>query len=221
MDGTLFDSEKLWDVSLAELADRLGGTLSAQQRAALVGSNLVDTISMVHEAFDVHAGAEESGRWLLARTKQLFADGMIFKPGALDLVAAVRAAGVPAAIVTSTPRDLTDVALQNFPAASFQASICGDEVTHTKPDPESYLLAAGRLGVPTMDSVAIEDSPRGIESAERAGCAVVAVPSEVPVPPGPHRVVVDSLVGVTVQWLGELPTRLGTARRGAGAPSVR
>lgn len=220
MDGTLFDSEKLWDISLAELADRLGGMLSAQERAALVGSNLVDTISMMHEAFGVDADAEESGRWLLARTKQLFAAGMVLKPGAVELVAAVRAAGVPAAIVTSTARDLTDVALRNFPAGSFQASVCGDEVTRTKPDPESYLLAADRLGVSTVGAVAIEDSPRGIDSAERAGCAVVAVPSEVPVPPGPYRVVVDSLVGVTVEWLGTLPARLGTAGRAAGASNV-
>lgn len=208
MDGTLFDSEKLWDVSLDELAATLGGTLSAATRKSLVGSNLYESIDMVHQDLGVDADPERSGLWLLQRTKELFAQGLPWKPGAQDLLAAVRAAGVPRALVTSTHRELTDVALRNFPDGTFDVVICGDEVTHTKPHPESYLSAASRLGVDAMDCVAIEDSPRGIASAEAAGCAVVAVPSEVPIEAGPRRVVIDSLVGVTVDWLATLPGQL-------------
>jgi HAD superfamily hydrolase (TIGR01509 family) len=208
MDGTLFDSEKLWDVSLDELAASLGGTLSTATRKSLVGSNLYESIDLVHKDLGVDADPERSGLWLLRRTKELFAEGLPWKPGAQQLLTAVRAAGVPRALVTSTHRELTDVALGNFPDGTFDVVICGDEVTHTKPHPESYLTAASRIGVAAADCVAIEDSPRGIASAEAAGCAVVAVPSEVPIDAGPRRVVIDSLVGVTVDWLAALPGRL-------------
>src|SRR5690242_12278307 len=40
MDGTLVDSEKVWDVGLTELAGRYGGVLSADARARMVGSNM-------------------------------------------------------------------------------------------------------------------------------------------------------------------------------------
>jgi HAD superfamily hydrolase (TIGR01509 family) len=207
MDGTLFDSEKLWDISLDDLAASLGGRLSPETRKALVGANLFESVTMVHADLGVTADPQVTGPWLLNRTKELFCEHLPWKEGALELVQAVRDAGIPAALVTSTHRDLTEVALRSFPPDTFGVVVCGDEVTHTKPHPESYLTAAARLGVDPADCVAIEDSPRGIASAEAAGATVVAVPSEVPVAPGPHRVVIDSLVGVTVDWLASLPAR--------------
>ena len=47
MDGTLVDSEKLWDVSLAELACELGGELSTATREAMIGSNMADTLELM------------------------------------------------------------------------------------------------------------------------------------------------------------------------------
>ena len=55
--------------------------------------------------------------------------------------------------------------------------VTGNDVVLPKPDPEPYLLAAKRLGFPTSDVLAFEDSPRGVASAREAGCPVVAVPN--------------------------------------------
>ena len=54
------------------------------------------------------------------------------------------------------------------------------------------------LGVPAARCLAIEDSPTGALAAERAGCAVLVVPCEIPVPDGPGRRFRDSLVGLTL-----------------------
>jgi beta-phosphoglucomutase-like phosphatase (HAD superfamily) len=109
----------------------------------------------------------------------------------------VRAAGWPTALVTSTHRGLVDVALESIGAEFFDVVVCGDEVPATKPAPDPYLVAATKLGVPAAGCVAIEDSPAGARSAEAAGCAVLVVPSEVPVPPGQRRVCRAGLVGLT------------------------
>jgi HAD superfamily hydrolase (TIGR01509 family) len=209
MDGTLVDSEKIWDVTLDELAARLGGVLSGATRRAMVGSNLARSLQMLHDDLGITGGdLDGDARWLLDRTKAYFARGLPWQPGARELLAAVHAAGIPTALVTSTHRDLVDVALRSIGAHYFDVAVCGDEVSRNKPDPEAYLKAAALLGVDAADCVAIEDSPTGIAAAEAAGCAVLAVPSEVPVPPGPLRTVRDSLVGVDTGHLaGLLATR--------------
>jgi HAD superfamily hydrolase (TIGR01509 family) len=208
MDGTLVDSEKIWDVTLDELAARLGGVLSGATRRAMVGSNLARSLTMLHEDLGIADGdLDGDGRWLLSRTKEYFAHGLPWQPGARELLEAVHAAGIPTALVTSTHRDLVDVALRSIGAHYFDVSVCGDEVRRNKPHPEAYLRAAALLGVPPGDCVAIEDSPTGIAAAEAAGCAVLAVPSEVPVGPGPLRTVRDSLDGVDLPYLAGLLSR--------------
>ena len=66
------------------------------------------------------------------------------------------------------------------------------------------------LGVPIEACVAVEDSPNGALSAERAGAAVLVVPCEVPVPAGPGRVHRDDLVGLTAAELGAVLAAVGT-----------
>jgi HAD superfamily hydrolase (TIGR01509 family) len=209
MDGTLFDSEKLWTVSLTELAERLGGELSLATRLAMVGTNVPETVVMLHEDLGVVDGVEASAEFLLARTKQLYRERLPWLPGARELLAAVRAAGLPTALVTSTPRDLVDVAVAAIGPGMLDAIVAGDEVRHNKPHPESYLRAAELLGVRPACCLAIEDSPAGVASAEAAGCPVLAVPHEVPLPPGPHRVVRETgLRGVTVDTLRSIHASL-------------
>jgi beta-phosphoglucomutase-like phosphatase (HAD superfamily) len=83
-------------------------------------------------------------------------------------------------------------------------TVTGDDVTRTKPDPEPYRLAAKLLDVDPGNCVALEDSPNGVASATAAGCRVVAVPSLVPIPSGPGRLVVSSLREVTLETLRAL-----------------
>ena len=80
----------------------------------------------------------------------------------------------------------------------FDVLVCAEDVAATKPDPEPYLLAAKLVGVPAGDCFALEDSPNGVGSAEAAGCQVFAVPSLVPIPSAPGRIVVRSLCDLTV-----------------------
>jgi len=198
MDGTLFDSERLWTVSLNELAARLGGEISPATRAAMVGTNVTETIVMLHDEVGLAGDVAASTDWLLDRTMQLYRGGLPWLPGARALVRAVRDAGLATALVTSTTRGMVNVALRTIGAGNIDVVVAGDEVTHNKPHPESYLRAADLLGRQPAECLAIEDSPAGIASAEAAGCPVLAVPRELPIGPGPHRVVRASLAGLTV-----------------------
>jgi HAD superfamily hydrolase (TIGR01509 family) len=212
MDGTLLDSEKLWDVALEDLATVLGGDLSARARRRMVGSSLARSVAIMHDDLGIDADPESSGAYLTERAAELFRTSLVWKPGARELLHAVHAAGVPAALVTSTNRPLTEIALDTLGRELFAASVCGDEVVHPKPHPEPYLTAAALVGANPEHCVAIEDSPLGIASAEAAGCVVLAVPSEVAIEPAPTRSVRDSLTGVTLPDLAAMVRSWSDAR---------
>ena len=200
MDGTLVDSEKVWTVSLVETARWLGGELSAPAREDMVGSNMARTLVIMFDDLGLDrdpARMAQAEQWMTARTGELFAAGLEWRPGALEALRTVRAAGWPTALVTNTGRGLTEMALESIGREHFTVTVCGDEVPRGKPDPDPYLRAAELLGVAPQECLAVEDSPTGALAAERAGAAVLVVPCEVPVSAGPRRVHRDSLVGLT------------------------
>jgi HAD superfamily hydrolase (TIGR01509 family) len=208
MDGTLIDSEKLWTIALCELAGWLGGSLSQAARDAMVGSNMDRTMRiLLAEVGKLPEPAimAEGTAWLDNRARELFEDGLDWRPGAREALVAVRAAGFATALVTSTERRLTEIALRTIGSEFFDVTVCGDEVDgQNKPLPEPYLRAARLLGVDPGDCVAVEDSPTGAVSAEAAGCTVLVVPSETAVAPGERRVLRESLVGVDAAFFTEL-----------------
>jgi HAD superfamily hydrolase (TIGR01509 family) len=208
MDGTLVDSEKLWDIGLRELTEQLGGELDAKTRDSLVGSNMDSTVRVLFALVGLEpepAAMEKATQWLNERTASLFRAGLPWRAGAREVLESLQAHGVPMALVTSTERSLTELALDSIGRSFFTATICGDEVGgHNKPDPTPYLMAADLLGVPATRCVAVEDSPMGMRSAVAAGCTVLVVPAEVPVAPGEGWIVRESLVGVDAYTLGAL-----------------
>jgi HAD superfamily hydrolase (TIGR01509 family) len=209
MDGTLVDSEPVWDEALKELARWLGGELSADARRQTLGTNVEVSVRIVQaDVGRPDADPELSGKKLIEEAGARFAPGLVWLPGARELIDAVRAAGIPTALVTNTERPLVEVALGDLVGQLFDVSVAGDEVAHAKPAPDPYLTAARLLGVDPAATVAIEDSPTGTASAVAAGCAVLVVPAgDVPVPPGPGRTVAATLAGVTVADLSALLPR--------------
>jgi HAD superfamily hydrolase (TIGR01509 family) len=170
----------------------------------MVGSNMARTLGIMFDDLGLERDPlrmAQAEQWMTARTGELFAAGLEWRPGALEALRTVRAAGLPAALVTNTGRALTEMALDGIGREHFTVTVCGDEVPRGKPDPDPYLRAAELLGVPVGDCLAVEDSPTGSLAAQRAGAAVLVVPCEVPVPGGPGRVHRASLVGLTVDDL--------------------
>src|SRR5438552_12273733 len=104
MDGTLLDSEKVWDVALADTATWLGGDLSPTARRRMVGSSMGRSVAILHSDLDVDADPESSAAYLTERTAELFRTDLVWRPGAYELLVALREEGVPAALVTSTHR---------------------------------------------------------------------------------------------------------------------
>nr|WP_233531920.1 HAD family hydrolase [Antrihabitans sp. YC2-6] len=201
MDGTLLDSEKLWDIAVYELAEYLGGTMTPQIRHALIGASGPNALAIIFDSLELEPHPEAvgaAGAWLEKRITGLFEGGIPWRPGARDALAMTRDAGLPMALVTNTKRDLAEYGLDTMGREYFDASVCGDEVVDGKPAPHVYLRAAELLDLEPSQCLAIEDSATGALAAEAAGCRLLVVPCEVPVPPGPGRVMRDTLIGMTL-----------------------
>ncbi len=196
MDGTLVDSEKLWDVALHALYGRFGAKMSPQVRASTVGGSSETVMQIVYSDLGLApdpVSMTESADWLHEYTGELFEDGLPWLPGAQELLDRLSAATVPMALVTNTRRNLTERALNSIGRQYFSATVCGDEVSNGKPAPDPYLRAAELLGLDPGGCLAIEDSVTGAAAADAAGCPVLIVPNDVEVPGGPRRRHVDSL----------------------------
>ncbi len=205
-DGTLVESEAAWVRAERRLAEELGGTWSDDQGDAAVGQAIVDT------AADVLAAAgrddldplEWAGVLTRYAAQEVASQTTEFRPGALELLADARRAGVPCALVSATWSSSLHAFLPQVPPGSFAVVVGGDDVTHGKPAPDPYLLAARQLGVDAAACVALEDSLTGSASALAAGCVVVGVPFRQQLTPRPGLVLRDTLVGLTVDDLGAL-----------------
>ena len=201
MDGLLVDTEPLWLETETEVMARLGAPWTPEDQQALLGGSMTRTVGYLLARATRPAPPELVERWMnegvLARVR---AGRAKVQPGARELLAEVAAAGLPHALVTSSQRVFAEAVL-GATGITFPLTVCAEDVTAGKPDPEPYLLAAKLLDADPVRCVALEDSPNGVASAAAAGCQVLAVPSLVPIPPAPRRVVVASLAGVS---LGEL-----------------
>jgi HAD superfamily hydrolase (TIGR01509 family) len=201
MDGLLVDSEPLWFVAESAVMARLGAAWDPADQHALVGGSLGRTVEYLLAKATRPVDPGVVGSWLTETMVELVSTRpLIILPGAADLVAEVAAAGLPCALVTSSEPAVVEAILARVDVR-FDVVVCAADVARTKPDPEGYLLAAAKLGVDPWRCIALEDSPNGVAAAEAAGYRVVAVPSVVPVPAAPGRVVLDTLAGVTLAQL--------------------
>jgi beta-phosphoglucomutase family hydrolase len=138
--------------------------------------------------------------------RELVRKNVIPLPGAVELVRALNAARIPAAIATSAPYPNIDVILDGLCIKDcFQAIASGLEVKESKPDPAVFLLAAKKLGVAPARCAVIEDAVAGVAAAKAAGMKALAVTNSHPDGSLRHADrVVDSLAGVTVADLRAL-----------------
>ncbi len=132
------------------------------------------------------------------------------RPGALALLAELRDARVPTALVSASPRRVVDMVLGTIGRDWFAVTLAAEDTPRTKPAPDPYLAAAARLGLDPAVCVAVEDTPTGVASASAAGCAVLAVPSTgTAIPDGSRITLLDSLEHADLDLLGRLTAAPG------------
>ncbi|GAA4393806.1 HAD family phosphatase [Tsukamurella soli] len=203
MDGTLLDSEKLWDIAVEEFTASLGSEMTPELRLTTLGNATRAALDKIYD----HAGTPTHERdhvrdeqWVSDRVIELFETGIPWMDGAREALALCAGLGIPLVLVTNTIRSVTEHALGTLGRERFAATVCGDEVAAPKPAPDPYLRGAGLAGVPPERCVAFEDSATGAAAALAAGCRVVTA-GPAPVAPGTRAVHRTTLAGLTAEHL--------------------
>ena len=130
--------------------------------------------------------------------EQLAEHGVPWRPGARELLEALREASVPTALVTMSIGRWPTTSCARSRSTAFDVIVTGDSVDNAKPHPEPYLVAAAQLGVDVRECVAIEDSPAGLTSAWSAGAVTVGVPNFIALDEAPAHVLWQTLADKSV-----------------------
>ncbi|MFJ7056340.1 HAD family hydrolase [Streptomyces griseobrunneus] len=205
MDGTLVDTEVLWWETAREVAAGLGHRLTDADAPEVVGRAVADTAAHL---IGVTGGDSSTLSDTAAELTDSFFRkvdaGAPLRPGAAALLASLEGAGVPFALVSASPRSVVDaVVAGSLAGVDFAFTLSADDTVRTKPHPDPYRTAAERFAADPAACVAVEDSPDGTASADAAGCAVLVVPSLLPVAPGRGRTFARSLEEVDLGVLSD------------------
>ena len=177
MDGVIFDSERAYVAAYKALAPKYGlDDVEAVHRACMdsIGVTRVKTreifFSYVGHEFDYDRYREEVQLLLNQQEFEL-------KPGVFELFDWLKENGASIALASSTRQVNVSRMLDHAGlTAYFNAIICGDMVSRSKPDPEIFLTAASRLDAAPSGCFVIEDSYNGIRAAHAAGMHPIMVP---------------------------------------------
>ncbi|WP_373211271.1 HAD family hydrolase [Allofournierella massiliensis] len=178
MDGLMFDTERMYQKAWLQAGRQMGAPMEPEIVDRLRGRNREGCARVCREAFgeDFDFDAMRTAcRALMARWIE--EDGLPVKPGLYELLAELERRGIPAVLATSTTRDSAWSHLQRAKVDRyFLGAVCGDEVSHSKPDPEVFLKAAALAGRDPARCMVLEDSPAGVRAGAAAGCFTVMVP---------------------------------------------
>jgi HAD superfamily hydrolase (TIGR01509 family) len=177
-DGLLLDTEEAWTRAEEILFARYGSSFTMEHKRSLLGSSRRVAAAKL-EAMLVRPGQGEA---LMEELHDLVMEEALEptqpRPGALDLLAALIATGVPIGLASNSSRSFVERTLggAGLLDGRFAAIVTANDVDQPKPAPDLYLAACAALDADPTCSAALEDSAPGVVSAHAAGMFVIAVP---------------------------------------------
>lgn len=181
MDGVLLDSERITRIMWKQAGDEYHIDDVATAVRDCTGSSRPDQWAYLKNKYGQDFPAKE----FRERCSELFHNyvdqhGLPVMPYAKDILEYLKTKPYKIALASSTRHDTVTHELKEAGLFDYFESItCGDQVTHSKPDPEIYITACKSIDISPENCVAVEDSPNGIRSAYKAGMKCVMVPDQI------------------------------------------
>jgi HAD superfamily hydrolase (TIGR01509 family) len=177
-DGLLLDTEPCWTVAEEALFRAHGRVFDLDAKRALVGTSPKTSAPILERLLDQPGAGQALGGELYALALSEISAGAKPRPGATELVAALRSAGLPLAVASNSPRSHLLAGLRRVGIeGEFDVVLGVDDVANPKPAPDLYLQACRGLSVDPADAIALEDSLPGVSAAKAAGMRVIGIPS--------------------------------------------
>lgn len=181
LDGVIVDTAHYHYIAWKRLASEFGITLTPQHNELLKGVSRMRSLEIVLSLGNIQlsdsemeALADKKNKWFIEYIESVRPEEIF--PGVKDMLVNCRKKNLKVALASSSknaPRVIELLGLANL----FDTMVDGTMITHTKPDPEIFLLAAKRLGITPDKCVVFEDAEAGVEAAIAAGMKCVGVGS--------------------------------------------
>ena len=177
-DGLLLDTEEAWTRAEEALFARHGSTFTIEHKRELIGTSPTTSAAKLEVMLDMPGQGSALMEELHDQVMEEALAGVPARPGALELVDAVRAAGLPVGVASNSARAFVErvLSVAGLLDGHFDVVVTADDVANPKPAPDLYLAACAALGAEPGRSAALEDSAVGAAAAVAAGMYVVAVP---------------------------------------------
>jgi len=182
LDGVIVDTAHYHFLAWKRLGKELGVDLTEADNEKLKGVSRMQSLQIILDMGKINI-AKERKESLATRKNEWFVEFVeamkpeeIF-PGVKDLILSLRKKNIKIALASSSknaPRVVELLGISNL----FDVIVDGSMIIDTKPDPEIFLLTAGKLGMKPEDCVVFEDAEAGVEAAIRARMKCVGVGSE-------------------------------------------
>jgi beta-phosphoglucomutase-like phosphatase (HAD superfamily) len=188
MDGLIVDTEPIHFHAFRDYLRQFEVEMPESLMRGLVGFSEAENMRDLKAKYGIETPVEE----MVLRRRAIYlelvrTEPLTVFPGFWELTEEIAKRGLKQAVVSSSTRDQVEIVLPRLfemrpdlrgPDNHFDAVVTGSDITHTKPAPDIYLLAAEKVGVPPEECLAFEDTPPGVKAATSAGCTAVAVPNE-------------------------------------------
>ena len=177
-DGLLLDTEPCWTAAQEALFRSHGRAFDLAAKRALVGTSPRTAEPILEELLAAPGAGRQLSDEMYALALTEISEGASSRPGAKELVARLRSAGVPLAVASNAPRRHLLAGLRRVGLEDTFGVVLGvDDVGKPKPAPDLYLEACRALKVAPSAAIALEDSPPGVAAALAAGLWVIGIPS--------------------------------------------
>lgn len=178
MDGLMIDSERVTFECYQERLKDMNLTMDEEFYKTLLGKPIKGIYQRFYDVYGNDFPIEN----VIQDVHQLMAErfeteGVPVKKGLVELLHYLKDNNYKTIVATSSNRDRVDKILAQAKITEFfDDSICGDEVTRGKPNPEVFLKSCQKLGVNVDEAIVLEDSEAGIQASYDANIKVICIP---------------------------------------------
>jgi len=181
LDGVIVDTAHYHYLAWKRLANELGIELSLADNERLKGVSRIESLNIILQLgtitlseHDKELLANKKNTWFVDYVERMVPEEIF--PGVLQLLKNLKANGIKVALASSSKNAKAVIKLLHI-QQEFDVVVDGTMITHSKPNPEIFLLAAQKLGLDPKECLVFEDAEAGVEAAVAAGMACVGVGS--------------------------------------------
>ena len=178
IDGLMIDSERLYFQVEKEMACSFGREVKDETLKKMMGRNPEESIQIYVDDLEIPLPAKEVLDQRNARMKIKLKTELQSMPGLYQVLTTFKSR-FKMAVATGAQQEFLDIVMDQLAIRDFFSILqSSDGISSGKPDPEIYLTVCGKMDLSAAQCVVLEDSQNGALAGKRAGCYVIAVPSE-------------------------------------------